>query len=267
MKLGFSPMSGLIFDLEQAYRLADALNLQFVELAYDLQELAPTSQEAKRVLQLSRATGIGTTVHLSYIDLNLASLIPAARTTSVERTKRGLAYAAEIEASCAVLHSGRHYYRHPLADELARSAMHQSLEALKSPPVPIALENLALDEHDFIREPEELLELTDKFGFANCLDFGHANVESNQAWRPLERQGEDLTQRYLEMLGERIVHLHLHNNDGHKDLHRPTSQGNIDYRKYRDFLRGFSGTICLEIVAGEEGVRESVRHLREVVGD
>lgn len=266
MKLGYAPSTAFILNLDAAFRLADELSLDFIELSYDLQEVDASLQPVSRVRELSYATGIGTTLHLSYIDLNLASLSPAARATSVARSQRGLDYAAAVGASCAVLHSGRHYYRHPLVDDIVAKAVQASLLELKNPPVPVALENLALDDQDLIREPEGLKELTHRAGFGNCLDFGHAQVESGQGWRTPERQGEDLIIRYIQVLGSSILHLHLHNNDGIADRHWATSQGTVDYSLYADFLRSFDGTACLEILTGEAGVRESVTHLRELLG-
>lgn len=264
-KLGFSPATSFILDLDEAFRLAGELSLDFVELSFDLQEIEARLQAPQKVRDLVRASGIETTVHLSYIDLNLASLVPAARATSVARSQRGIDYAGEIGALCAVLHSGRHYYRHPLTDELAESAARASLSELANPAVPVALENLALDAFDLVREPEALAAMTRHAGFGNCLDFGHAFVESRQPWRPEEKQGEDLIARYIGTLGERITHLHLHNNDGASDQHLPTSRGSLDYRRYASFLRTFGGTACLEIKGGAAEVRESVKHLRELL--
>jgi sugar phosphate isomerase/epimerase len=262
MKLGYAALTAFVFDLDAAFKLADELKLDFVELSADLQEIEPKLQPVKRVRELSQATGLGTTVHLSYIDLNLASLSPAARATSVARITRGLDYAAEIGASCAVLHSGRHYYRHPLIDDLAYRGATSSLAELRNPAVPVTLENLAVDAFDLIREPEGLRELTETAGFSNCLDFGHAHIESRQPWRTPEKQVEDLIARYIETLGDKIIHLHLHNNDGSLDQHLPTPQGGVDYSRYLGFLRKFTGTACLEVATGEGGVRESVRHIR-----
>lgn len=269
MKLGFAPATAAMLDLDAAYKLAEELALDFVELAFDLHEIEPSLQAVKKVRELGRATGVGSTVHLSYIDLNLASLIPAARATAVARSQRGIDYAAEAGASCAVLHSGRHYLRHPLADALAESAVRASLDELKDPAVPVALENLALGDDDLVREPGSLAELTAYAGkgFGNCLDLGHAFVEARQPWRPEAQRGEDLIAAYIAMLGDRIIHLHLHNNDGLSDQHLPTSQGGVDYRRYATFLKNFTGTACLEIKGGAAEVRESVGHLREVLAE
>lgn len=258
MRLGYSPVTAGNLDLDSAFRLAEELQLDFLELSADLHEIVPALQDPKRVRELTAATGVGATVHLAYIDLNLASLVPAARRTSVDRTLRGLEFADAVGATCGVLHSGLHYVPHPQAEALVAAGLQESLRALEGPPVPIALENLALTEHDYVRGPEQLAELTRRHGFSNCFDFGHAHVEGACT-------GRDLIRAYLETLGERVIHLHVHDNDGTGDQHLPTGSGGIDYARHAPFLASFAGTVCLEIVRSEEGVRESVAHLRDLV--
>lgn len=259
MRLGFSPLTAMMLDTEQAFRLAAELELDFVELSYDLHEIDPRLQDPKAVRELMRATGVGTTLHLSFTDLNLASLIPAARRTAVDRTLAGLAYAHEVDASCGVLHTGKHYQRHPMVDPMVSSSLRTSLDELVGPSVPIALENLALTGEDYLRTPAELRDLTVLHGWRNCLDFGHAHVQGR-------REGFDAIDAYLRTLGDGIVHLHLHGNHGERDDHLATGEGTLDYAPYADYLADFRGTICLEIATGAAGVRASVAHLRGLVG-
>ena len=201
---------------------------------------------------------MATTLHLSFVDLNLASLMPIARRSAVERTLNGLEYAAAVGSTSAVLHSGRNYLDHPQARALASEALHASLEELRGAGHLVVLENLALDERDLIRGADELRALTDRFGMRNCLDFGHAHIQGT-------REGFDAIGAYLSSLGERITHLHVHNNQGLEDEHRPSDQGSIDYARYGAFLRDFEGTICLEIGAfGVEGIARSLAHMRQV---
>lgn len=264
MKLGYSPTTAAVLELDEAFRLADELNLDFVELAWELSEIAPQFQDVSIIRELCRTTGIGTTMHLPFVDLNLASLIPEARRVSVERMQRALEYGAAIGASCGVLHTGRNPYYHPLATSYARTALRESLTALADTPMPIAIENLALSREDLIRGPDELYELTLEAGFDNCFDFGHALVETSHPWND-ETSPTALTERYLETLGENVIHLHVHNNDGSADQHLATDQGSIAYRNYADYLRSFGGTVCLEIGGSAEEVRRSVEHMRSVL--
>lgn len=257
MKLGYSPLTAAILDLDHAFRLASELELDFIELSHDLHEAMPAVQAPERVRELSSATGVGTTVHLSFVDLNLASVMPAARRSAVERTKRGLEFAAEAGASCGVLHTGKNLIPFAQAVQLARSSLDESLAELADPAVPIALENLVLSDGDLIRDAEDLQALTERHDLGNCLDFGHAHVEATA-------KGTDTIDRYLELMGDRLIHLHLHNNNGRSDEHLHTDEGQLDYAELLSRLNGFSGTACLEISTGEAGVRASVQHLRKL---
>ncbi len=258
MRLGYSPVTAAMLDLDAAYRLAVELELEFVELSYDLFEAVPQLQSQQQVRELRDATGIGSTLHLSFVDLNLASVAPAARRSAVERTLKGLEYAEAVGSSCGVLHTGRNLIPYPQAAQLAELALEKSLSELSGANVPIALENLALDPGDLIKGPKELQALTERHDMSNCLDFGHAHVEG-------ERKGQRLIGSYLEKMGERLIHLHIHNNYGVNDEHLPTSQGTLLYEGVLQQLTGFGGTACLEIAGGEEAVREAVAHFRGLV--
>ncbi len=258
MNLGYSPSTAGVLDLEDAFKLAAELDFTFVELAWEIFEILPDAGLLERTKALSQMTGVGVSVHLPFVDLNLASLVPSARQTAVERVQRALAGAAELNAICGVLHTGQNSVYHPLAVNYAMKALDKSFAEF-SEVVPIAAENLALTSQDLIQGPDALRDLTERAGFHNCLDFGHAYVEAG-------RTGERaLTERYFEVLGEHIIHLHVHSNDGLTDQHRPLSEGSLPYHRYANFLRGFSGTVCLEVTGGAEGVRSSAKHLRTLV--
>ena len=274
MKLGYSPTTASVLELDDAFELAVELELEFIELAFELQEISAQTQPPARVRELSRATGVETTVHLPFTDLNLASLIPKTRALSVERVQRGLDYAAAVGAHCGVLHSGQNPFYHPLAVPLAENALRASFAALEAN-VPVALENLALSRADFVRGPDALQALTVEAGFANCFDFGHAFVEgctedtenttentADACSQGGTHAGDALIARYLDVLGSRVIHLHLHGNDGSADQHLATDEGSVPYTRYAGFLNAFGGTACLEVAGGKEALARSVTHIR-----
>ncbi len=259
MKLGYSPTTASVLELDEAFKLAFKLELDFIELAFELQEISAGTQPPARVGELSRATGVGVSVHLPFVDLNLASLIPKTRALAVERVQRGLDYAAAVGAHCGVLHSGQNPFYHPLAVPLAENALRASLAALHNN-VPVALENLALSRADFVRGPEALKSLSDEAGFATCFDFGHAFVEGCAE----EEAGDALIEHYLDTLGCNIIHLHLHGNDGSADQHLPTDEGRVPYARHAGFLSSFEGTACLEVAGGRDALARSVKHIRSL---
>jgi sugar phosphate isomerase/epimerase len=69
-------------------------------------------------------------------------------------------------------------------------------------------------------------------------------------------------QEYYELLGARLIHLHLHDNDGSHDAHAVCGEGRVDWGWVRSVLQGFGGTAALEVTGGAAGVRRSVELLR-----
>jgi sugar phosphate isomerase/epimerase len=83
------------------------------------------------------------------------------------------------------------------------------------------------------------------------LDVGHANigVPKNQ------------TREYLFSLADRLVHVHLSDNDGTADQHLPLgapAKGGVSWRRVAADLKsfGYDGTITLEVFAGERSYRQ-----------
>lgn len=68
-----------------------------------------------------------------------------------------------------------------------------------------------------------------------CLDVGHAHVVTLPEY--------DVYQ-WIEILGRRIGHFHLHNNDGSDDLHRDLTDGTLDMKKVLETVK----THCTEDV-------------------
>jgi sugar phosphate isomerase/epimerase len=268
MKLGYSSATAGLSKVDEAFRFASELDLDFIELNYDTCDFLPQAQPIKQVNELVKHTGIFVTVHLPFVDTNIASLMPTIRRASVEQTLRGLEYAHAVNASCAVLHTGKVFIYQPLPFEAAHDALHTSLAELKSD-VKIALENLALFPDGLVREPEMLQRFTRAADMYNCLDFGHAHIETWQSWRDENLRGEDLIRKYLNVLGKDIVHLHLCNNNGKDDLHTATDKGTIPFERYADFFEVFTGTVCLEVAGGKgadgkDQVRRSAEHIRSL---
>uniref|UniRef100_A0A7C2G4N3 Sugar phosphate isomerase/epimerase n=1 Tax=Thermus islandicus TaxID=540988 RepID=A0A7C2G4N3_9DEIN len=249
MRLGYSPFNAEM-GYEEAFRLAAELGLD-LEVAYDLHEALPLPGP-KDLRATGEALGVGFTLHLPFVELNPASLIPSVRKLAEERLLKALEFGEALGARVGVLHTGQVPVRHPLALSLAREALERTLSALLPLPFPVALENLALGEEDLLKGPEALKALLERFPlYGFCLDVGHALVE-------LGPRGPLL---YWEALGERLLHLHLHDNHGRRDDHLPVGAGRVPWERLAPLLRGFSGTAALEVGGGAAGVRRSLARL------
>lgn len=250
MKLGFSPLTaGLSYP--KSFDLAAQLGL-FLEIAYDQHEMDPRLPGARELAEMGRAAGVGFTLHLPFVDWNIASLVPQMQQLSLERTQRAIAFGAEIGAACGVLHTGSVPLRLPEAVAHAHQLINEALERLELA-IPVALENLGLSEVDLLETPSELAELLEthpRYGL--CLDVGHALIQ----------RGSGGPQEYHRLAGSRLIHLHLHDNHGDQDEHLPCGKGAVDWGWVRGALEGFAGTAALEVTGGEAGVRQSVALLR-----
>ena len=260
MQLGYSSMTAGVYDLDEAFRLAERLSLDFVELSYDVCGFLPEAQPARRVAELTRATGVATTLHLPFIDLNPASLNPAVRRTAVEETCRALEYGATVGSRCGVLHTGSVFVYQPRPRTDAVAALLETLCQLPAGPVPVVLENLGLYPDGLVRTPEILRDLCERANLGACLDFAHAHLEGARACAESDRG--DLVSVYQHILGERVTHLHLCNNDGRSDSHCATPDGVIAFERHCGYLSAFTGTICLEVSGGAASVEKSAQHLR-----
>ncbi len=113
----------------------------------------------------------------------------------------------------------------------------------------VYIENVA-DE-----EPGPLMELVNEIEdprISVCLDVGHARANSPV---PLCQ--------WIEGLGPRIGHVHLHNNDGQRDSHWPLNRGVIDMAETLDSLARYAPNTTYTLECDPE---ESLAWLAEYRG-
>ena len=260
MRVGFSPVTAQILDLAQAFGLARETGLDLVELSYDAHEAVPHIQAVETVKALTAETGLALSVHLSYLDLNLAALSPSARRSGIERTIEGMRYAEEVGAEVGVLHTGKVPYENAMIRGAAMDNLATSLEAIRKETsgmrCRLALENLAFPG-DLLKTVDDLDQTCQAFDLGVTLDFGHAMIQG----------GLEAIRAYLDRFNGRIWHLHIHSNHGSNDDHLPIDEGVIDYYRYAEFLKKYDGPACMEIAGGgADGVRRSARKIREILG-
>jgi len=260
MRVGFAPLTARVLDLTQAFALAREIGLGLIELSYDIYEAVPHLQPVETVKALVGETGLALSVHLPFLDLNLAAISPNARRSAIERSVEGMHYAEEVGAEVGVLHTGKVPYENSLLRNAVKENLLRSLEEIRKATAGmrcrLALENLAFPG-DLLKTVDDLDEICRNFDLGITLDFGHAMLQG----------GLETIRDYLERFQGRIWHLHIHSNHGSKDDHLPIDEGVIDYSRFADFLKAFSGSACMEIAdGGVEAVRRSALRIRQILG-
>jgi sugar phosphate isomerase/epimerase len=161
----------------------------------------------------------GHTVHAPFMDVWPGAADEDVRRLSLEKMKRVMGIAAELESMLVVMHFNYDpiYYRQQFPQWLERAAhFFSTLLAEHDGPL-IALENIAEPT------PYIVLQLLEKAGqprLVHCFDFGHHHVFARIPFA-----------EWLFYLNPQShIHFHLHDNPGNFDDHLALGQGSIDWQ-------------------------------------
>ena len=110
----------------------------------------------------------------------------------------------------------------------------------------VVLENLAETEPYLMKELAERVK-SEYFGL--CLDVGHVNLVSNL--KP---------EKWIKELKDKLYHIHLHDNKGDEDSHKPLGEGNINFETFFKALKLFvpDVTISLEVESDSQTLKDNL---------
>lgn len=198
-----------------------------------------------------RKAGLRCGVHLPFFDLHPGSFNDGVLAATRETLARGAGYAALYSPEHMVGHMVWDGGQHGQAPEKWRErAVGTWQMVLGVCDAPLRLENV------WETRPEPLAALMEvlpreRVGF--CFDVGHWHCFSGGV-----RDGKAGLVRWLAALGDRIGHLHLHDNDGTGDQHLGMGAGEIPLVRLFEELaqRGVRASMTLE-AHDEEGLMQS----------
>ncbi len=172
--------------------------------------------------------GPALTLHAPFMDLNPGAIDPMVRSVTQVRFRQLLDVAALLRPRAAVFHAAydrwRYSGRRDVWLDYSLGTWQKVMETASRIGLRIAVENV------FDEEPEALGMLIDRIDspdFGLCFDTGHFNLFSRV---PMER--------WFETLGNRLIELHLHDNDGTADSHQAVGAGTFDFERLFRLLKG-----------------------------
>ncbi|HLG99752.1 MAG TPA: sugar phosphate isomerase/epimerase family protein [Bryobacteraceae bacterium] len=235
-----------------------AMELDFIDLTLEPPGAASWNVDARRLrvaIEQHRMSVVG---HTAWY-LPLASAIPEIRAAAVEELRRCAEVFSEIGAKWMNIHPDRHtpwHSRNFAVDGNLESLerLHRGTERLG---IGLMIENLPGD-YNCTAQLAELLDPLPWLGLH--LDIGHANL----------RVPHNTTSEILHAYGDRLRHVHLHDNKGgDADLHLPLGAGNIDLRSGICALQGcgYDGTVTLEVFTDDRHHLAYSRHVLRRVWD
>ncbi len=253
-QLGLSTFIRPGWSLERWISYAQELGLGWVELRAEpgmvyAGDLSPAERAELRALLAS--TGLRFSLHSPIHNLELGSPNPRAAAVALAEIAASVELAADLGASPVVVHPGglpREYAALPGSYEAAWRRLGFYLDVLvphaAARGVSLALENKQRSSgRDLVLTPEEHLRaLEGREGIGACLDFGHLNT-----------LGGDPAS-YIGALGERLIHVHLHDNHGQVDEHLGLGKGTLPWRDVLKALaeHGYRGAVILEMPDPED---------------
>lgn len=155
----------------------------------------------------------------------------------LERFKKAIDFGKLFNVNKMTLHLGsaHHKDRNKLIDKCIENV---KLLADYAYPSNIMIENMPQD-NEMGYSPSEILTIIKESNRKNVkfiLDFGHANVSEYSIYD------------YIDTLKDYLMHLHISDNNGLRDEHKPIGEGNIDYKNVFKKLNDYKELYCLEII-------------------
>ncbi len=209
--------------------------------------------------QIAKSKDIHYSVHAPFADINVASPSKTMLKASLNRLKRSMQNAYNLDAYLWVLHPGSKsgisaFY--PGADWEQNLGSIRDLHGVASDfGLKMAMENLPGKYNFLMKTPQDFIRFYSETGLEDIgivLDTGHANLEGQ-------------IQPFLRKLPNKIAHIHVSDNYGETDEHLGIGDGSINWEQFVKVLKTieFSGTVLAESVFGAE---ETLRKLKQLFG-
>ena len=195
-------------------------------------------------------------LHAPFADINIASPNPVLRKAVLKVQKKSIVHAHQLDCQVWVFHPGLKTgisYFYPEQDwRLNLQSVKTLLRFAREHDVEIAIENVPEPFPFLLKSVEEFSRFYDELGeeIGLALDIGHANL-NNQI------------HEFIRRFSDRIVHVHVSDNDGTSDAHLGIGHGNINWQNVAEMIKqvGYKNVISLESI---QHVEESLQSLQRL---
>jgi len=210
----------------------------------------------KRFAAVAPSYDMKYSIHAPISDMNIASLNERMREASTLEMMATMEQAIEIDVNVVTIHPGMYSMTVPGQEQKSIEKAKRSLRTLDRVTaefgIKMAVENMPSFRFFLGRRAEELMELIDGTDMRICFDIGHANTT-----------GE--ADNIIDLLGDRIANIHVHDNMGDNDDHMTIGDGSTDFTKLRG-LSKYRGSYIIESRDLASAV-ESKKRLRKMFSD
>jgi len=254
MKIGFPnyPRSNLLSEIKW---IGDN-GFDFVDLCLEEDAAVPEKIDIKKTKKLLEKYGLGVTGHTAWY-LETGSPIKSVRDNCVSESIRYFKVFEELGVEYVTFHG--YWPPRMFSDEEGIEfqvyTLKKLIKAAKKYGLKIMYESTG-NKSDGLKNVAKILERVSGLYFH--LDIGHVNL--------FDRTPKS----FIRKFHKKLVHVHLHDNNGGDDEHLAMGKGNIDFEMVvRELKRvGYDGTITLEIFGKNKSLAlRSLRKLRKLWRD
>lgn len=211
----------------------------FVDLFLQEDKAIPKEIDVKKTKKLINKYNLGAVGHLDW-RLPIGSPIKTLRKSAVEEAKRYFKILDKLPVKYVTIHAN--WPGGMFSDKEGIEFQVETLKELKKESKKHNFEimyELIPTELDTVKNVSKILKKVPNLKFH--LDIGHANL-----------YGKDVRD-FIKKFHKRLVHVHLHDNDGAKDQHLPMGCGEINWEKLLKALKKhYDGTITLEVFSKDK---------------
>jgi sugar phosphate isomerase/epimerase len=251
------------YDLEGFIEFAAKNDFDLVQLSYEapLKWVGEVSKDRrKRIQTLAKRLGLQICVHSVANAVNVAWTNSRIREESLNQIKEAIEFTHDVGAELLTVHPGwkdLFGYRYPdEAYALAIEGHRELADAASTYGIRLGIENMPPLWVSFGTTPEEIkamIQAVNRDNLGLTLDVGHANI-----------LGANAIEEFVTTLNDKILLIHIHDNDGTRDQHKVIGEGTIDFRKLINLLvqTGINVPLCIEshslddLVKGKENLEQ-----------
>lgn len=253
MKLGIQP--DVRHSPKEAFEFAANNGFTHIEILMDHPLYSLKNLSYAEIIELKWSYDLDLLIHAPATSTNFISLSDDMRKASYEEMRKVCYFADKCGAEVVTFHigwnpafinNGQFYFDKSLFDKHNESVLLNEFKPfVKSCPATLALENTIMIEDGLERALTDILESTN---LGLTIDVGHYNIREN----PFFMRNFD-----------RVVNMHLHDNDGKKDQHLAMGKGNVDFKKFR--IDEYTGFLTIE-TREENAILESRDYMLRYMG-
>lgn len=209
-------------------------------------------KDVKELGKALRDCGIECTVHAPFMDLSPGGYDRAIKRISIDKIKKAVEVAHNLDAKGIVCHPGYDRWRFDGNEQLW---LDSSIETWNEILNEAGKELEVMLENIFEETPSTLIAIFGYFREKNlyfCFDTGHFNLFSKVS-----------LEGWLVPLKNKIREMHIHDNNKSADDHLPLGTGSFPFRELKAFIRNVSNIRFTTEFHGEEHAMPSIKNLKE----